>query len=404
MCNPPFYASPSELLSLSTIIFQPSTHAFTRKRLPPYSPTCTGTPTEMCTPGGELAFALRMVRESHQPHVRTRIQWISILLGLKSSVSGVISEIKSLSGKGGGANWAVTTLTHQYKGSKSGTRRWAVAWSWLGFRPGWGSAVAGISTRGMQGLGIKPFKGVSKFTILFDKFPLGRLDQVMGKVVQVLEVLEKIESAKTGRVVCWQVEGSKEGDNDGEAQTLNGWIKGDIWSRAARRRRMRLTAQLGDESSTLSCEQQVKQVFLHGTPRDGLYEEELQGMWFRISVDRVSNDEDLYDKGDETRNEYDRGDRDDCTFGEGATNSPSSYPHQQEHNSEAYCLTPPPQPYPYQELPIPQPPHLNIRRGPDTIAQEQPITVTLRWIRGRPGDTVLFESFCGMYKRKLGIA
>lgn len=324
-----------------------------------------------------------MVRESHQSHVRTRIQWFSILLGLKPSVSGVISEIKSLSGQGGGANWAVTTLTHQHKkGSRSGTRRWAVAWSWVGFRPGWGFAVAGISTRGMQGLGVKPFKGVSKFTIPVGKFPLGRLDQVMGKLVQVLEELEKVEREEKARVVFWEVEGSGD-NNEGGVQILEGWIKGDIWSRAARRRRMRLTAQLEDQSSAPSCEQQEEQMSWHVTPRDGLYEEDLQGMWFRISVSRVSSDGDLYVEEEENRDE---GDGDES---EGASNalSPS---HRQEHNSEEYCLPTPPQPYPYQETPFP--------------SSGQPITVAIRWIRGRPKDAVLFESFCGMCKRKLVLA
>ena len=335
-----------------------------------------------------------MVRESHQFHLRTRIQWFSILLGLKSSVSGVISEIKSLSGHGGGANWAVTTLTHQYaKGSRSGTRRWAIAWSWLGFRPGWGSAVAGISARGIQGLGVKPFKGVLKFNIPVAKPPLKWSDHVMGELVHVLGELEEMEGGEKGRAVCWEVEDSKGGE-DGE-QTLNGWIKGDIWSRAARRRRLRSTAKSGDESPALSCEKQEEHVSWHVTPRDGLFEEDLQGMWFRISVGRVSNG------GDEDRDE---GDEDESIFGESVNNSLSPCLHREEHGSEEYCPTPPPQPYLYQDPPITPRPLSNIQRGFDKTGQERPITVTLRWIRGHPRDTVLFESFCGMYRRKLVLA
>ena len=112
MCNPPFYASPSELLDSAKA-----------KSRPPYS-ACTGAEVEMVTEGGEVAFVARMVDESLV--LRDRVQWYTSMLGKLSSVSKIVEKLKTV----GLDNWAVTEFVQGQK-----TRRWAVAWSWMALRP-----------------------------------------------------------------------------------------------------------------------------------------------------------------------------------------------------------------------------------------------------------------------------
>ncbi|KAL8669648.1 MAG: hypothetical protein Q9168_005774 [Polycauliona sp. 1 TL-2023] len=112
ICNPPFYSSPNDLLSSAAA-----------KSRPPHS-TCTGSPIEMVTPGGEIAFVTRIITESEQ--LRDRCQWYTTMLGKYSSLAVIIEELK----KRGVVNWAVKEFV---QGGK--TRRWGVAWSWGMRRP-----------------------------------------------------------------------------------------------------------------------------------------------------------------------------------------------------------------------------------------------------------------------------
>ncbi|KAF2402047.1 hypothetical protein EJ06DRAFT_474753 [Trichodelitschia bisporula] len=113
MCNPPFFASQSELSATWT------------KSTPP-SAVCTGSESEMITPGGEVAFVTRLVAESAAPGTRDRVQWFSSLLGRLVSLRPVVEALR----QAGCANWAVGVLR---PGGK--TRRWVVAWSWGAWRP-----------------------------------------------------------------------------------------------------------------------------------------------------------------------------------------------------------------------------------------------------------------------------
>ena len=112
MCNPPFYASTTDLLNSAA-----------KKSRPPHS-ACTGANVEMVTPGGEIAFVSRMIDESKA--LKERCHWYTSMLGKYSSVEIVV---ENLSGAGV-LNWAVKDLV---QGNK--TRRWAVAWSWGDLRP-----------------------------------------------------------------------------------------------------------------------------------------------------------------------------------------------------------------------------------------------------------------------------
>ncbi|KAG5289049.1 DUF890 domain-containing protein [Histoplasma ohiense] len=112
MCNPPFYQSRDELISSAKA-----------KQRPPFS-ACTGAEVEMITPGGEVEFVTRMIRESIE--LRNRVQWYTSMVGKFSSVATLLNILR----KEGNENWAVAEFV---QGSK--TRRWAIGWSWMDYRP-----------------------------------------------------------------------------------------------------------------------------------------------------------------------------------------------------------------------------------------------------------------------------
>ena len=91
--------------------------------MPPNS-VCTGSPSEMATPGGEVSFVQRILAESLI--AGERIQWYTAMLGFLSSVSSLVASLK----EAGIDNYAVTEFV---QGSK--TRRWAVGWSFSSMRP-----------------------------------------------------------------------------------------------------------------------------------------------------------------------------------------------------------------------------------------------------------------------------
>jgi 23S rRNA (adenine1618-N6)-methyltransferase len=78
----------------------------------------------MVTKGGEVDFILRMVQESLE--LRDKVKWYTSMLGMLSSVSTVVENLKTLKND----NYAVTEFV---QGTK--TKRWAVAWSWTDWRP-----------------------------------------------------------------------------------------------------------------------------------------------------------------------------------------------------------------------------------------------------------------------------
>ena len=123
MCNPPFYESKEDMLSSAAAKQKP---AFT---------ACTGSESEMVTPGGEVAFVSKMVDESLV--LQERVQWYTSMLGKFSSVALVMQKLKN-SGIG---NYAATEFV---QGNK--TRRWGIAWSLGDMRPH--ASVA----RGLQSL------------------------------------------------------------------------------------------------------------------------------------------------------------------------------------------------------------------------------------------------------------
>ncbi|OJD13922.1 hypothetical protein AJ78_05685 [Emergomyces pasteurianus Ep9510] len=112
MCNPPFYESRHELIL-----------AAKAKQRPPFS-ACTGAEVEMITAGGEVEFVARMIRESIQ--LRDRVQWYTSMAGKFSSIATLVNLLHEVGNK----NWVVAEFV---QGSK--TRRWAIGWSWMDYRP-----------------------------------------------------------------------------------------------------------------------------------------------------------------------------------------------------------------------------------------------------------------------------
>ncbi|KKZ62279.1 hypothetical protein EMCG_00448 [[Emmonsia] crescens] len=191
MCNPPFYESRDELIS-----------AAKAKQRPPFS-ACTGAEVEMITAGGEVEFVTRMIRESVQQ--RDRVQWYTSMVGKFSSVATLVNILH----EAGNKNWAVTEFV---QGSK--TRRWAIGWSWMDYRPA-------ADTARPHGQSIPkhllPFP--SEFT--FNRPPSTPLSTTIEAVNSTIAALD----------VYWRWNSS--------TCTGLGFARGNAWSRHARRQRMK---------------------------------------------------------------------------------------------------------------------------------------------------------------------
>lgn len=112
MTNPPFYESEADMVASAK-----------SKSRPPFT-ACTGSLTEMVTPGGEVAFVQRILDESLQ--ARDKVRWYSSMLGKQSSLETLVSALREKKIN----NYAVTEFV---QGNR--TRRWAIAWSFAPMRP-----------------------------------------------------------------------------------------------------------------------------------------------------------------------------------------------------------------------------------------------------------------------------
>jgi 23S rRNA (adenine1618-N6)-methyltransferase len=186
MCNPPLYSSDADMLA-----------AYGAKAMLP-SAVCTGSTNEMICPGGDVGFVTRILDESLK--LRTRVQWYSSMLGRLVSVHQLVAKLKEY----GITNFAVTNLKAGQK-----TRRWAVAWSFGDARP-----RNGVARHGELVQAILPL--ATEWTI-----------QVPGVVAG--EAGEKVDATLECLDLKWQWRAAM---FTGVAST-----KGNVWSRAARRKR-----------------------------------------------------------------------------------------------------------------------------------------------------------------------
>ncbi|KAG5962390.1 hypothetical protein E4U57_007061 [Claviceps arundinis] len=194
MTNPPFYSSEEEMLQSAQ-----------NKHRPPYT-ACTGSTTEMVTPGGELAFVQRIFTESLVS--RGHIQWYTAMFGFLSSLTAFIETLHAENVQ----NYAVTEFVQGKK-----TRRWAVGWSFQGLRPA--QAVA-RGTRAALSKNLLPcVSEVDILTMDTRECPVRDLACGVSTAIAALEL------------VSWEWEQEKY-EGVGRAQ-------GKVWARAWRRRRQR---------------------------------------------------------------------------------------------------------------------------------------------------------------------
>ncbi|CAZ80176.1 unnamed protein product [Tuber melanosporum] len=149
-----------------------------QKDLPPSS-ACTGTTTEMVCPGGETSFVALMLNQSLQfcSILGFKNTWYTSMLGKRSSVESLVPEIKLHT-----QNYAITEF------KQGSTRRWGVAWSFGDRRP----CLAAARYESSQLRGLMPFPTEFEFDAAGDVISVG-----------------------------W------------------GTVKGNVWSRAARRAKAR---------------------------------------------------------------------------------------------------------------------------------------------------------------------
>ncbi|KAL8953443.1 MAG: hypothetical protein Q9183_007328 [Haloplaca sp. 2 TL-2023] len=159
----------------------------------------------MVTPGGETAFISRIIAESIV--LGERCQWYTSLLGKLSSVSFVVDELKAKGIK----NWCVKEFVTG--GGK--TRRWGVGWSWGSRRP------REDVCRGVTGT------GVPKHLLPFPTEFSFRLTPKMG----IDAAAERLNEIMEGLELQWQYRSA--------LATGVGFAKGNVWSRAARRKQLR---------------------------------------------------------------------------------------------------------------------------------------------------------------------
>jgi len=191
MCNPPFYTSIDAMFESAK-----------SKALPPAS-ACTGTTTEMVySPSGEVGFANRMLQESLV--LRTRVGWYTTLFSRPSSVHAMVESLRQVPDIAG--NWAITEFI------QGTTKRWAVGWSFRDRRPARHVAVCKVPA----------LKGCSPFPPEV-QFAVERNAAAIGKEVQML--LDELETLNR-----------KSGQTPIEFYAE---VRGDMWSRAARRAKTR---------------------------------------------------------------------------------------------------------------------------------------------------------------------
>lgn len=279
LTNPPFHPSASSLLASAAL-----------KSRPPHS-ACTGALVEMVTPGGETAFAARLIAESAV--LRGHVRWFTTLLGKYSSVGVVVEELK----RKGVRNWDVRAFVQGTSSSSSRTRRWGVGWSWGGRRP-----VLGDDHGVPRGL--LPFPG--RFAVL-----------VPGASVR--GVAGKLEEVFGGMDLRWGFRP--------EFSAGVGSARANVWSRAARR------------------QQQQQQQRVSGEEGGG------EGRGEDDGGQNLRNDKEMKDDDDDDDSEED------------------------EEPALGFKV----------QLRVPE-------EGNGT-------EVVVSWVRG--SESVLFESFCGMLKRRL---
>ncbi|KAF9351071.1 hypothetical protein BGX26_010820 [Mortierella sp. AD094] len=193
MCNPPFYEDEQDI--------QEGLEA--KAELP--SAVCLGTSNEMMTSGGEVQFVKQMVNESQQ--LQARISWYTSMLGKKSSVDKITSHLKACKI----LNYTLTTF-HQGR-----TTRWAVAWSF-------GQEHAPLAS--IQRTSNKMIKLTPSVTTL--SFPVAgiTIESAANRMKDIFSQLQIGQESNSN---------ISTGDDETAQRIIQGRVKANTWSRAARR-------------------------------------------------------------------------------------------------------------------------------------------------------------------------
>ncbi|XXG95137.1 hypothetical protein Hte_001397 [Hypoxylon texense] len=222
MVNPPFYASAAELADLA------------RQKARPPSGACTGAPVEMVyAGGGEVGFVRRLVDESLV--LRGRVQWYTAMLGKQSSLDVLIADLKDRCGV---TNYAVTAFV---QGNR--TRRWALGWSFGSRRPSL-SASRGCEPPGGKKLLPPPTETtVATWPASSSSSSSVSPERLERSVCDVMTTLDLVEWS-------W----------DPPRSRGIGFVDGNVWSRAYRRKKARGGAEaVGDDGPSSSPEQEQGQ-------------------------------------------------------------------------------------------------------------------------------------------------
>ncbi|KAG0659122.1 hypothetical protein C6P46_005293 [Rhodotorula mucilaginosa] len=262
MCNPPFYGSAEEIASLEA-----------GKASLPFA-ICTGADNEMVTPGGEVAFVSRMIRETRTLG-RSRIKWFTSLLGKYSSIAPLIDELKSCKI----LNYHVSALP-----MRGHTTRWVLSWSIQDWRvPPFlikdTIAREGVSpTTAGPSFPLKRFLSPATAPLVFvpTTGPRRTADDnaVRDRVTDALrnalhELVQVGEQAAEGRDFEWSDEPTGGGSGGGGVaqpdRTFRVTASRNVWSRKARR-----VAALADAAAPKPelSQEQVEQAPASGVTKD----------------------------------------------------------------------------------------------------------------------------------------
>ncbi|KAH0842288.1 hypothetical protein FOPE_07265 [Fonsecaea pedrosoi] len=322
LTNPPFYDSTESLVDSAR-----------QKSRPPNS-SCTGSAVEMITPGGEVGFVSKLVAESRLPANKTKIQWFSAMLGKLSSVGAVV---ESLRGSGCG-NYAVTEFVQGQK-----TRRWCVAWSWMGYRPPNDVARSVGSGSGVEKKLLPPITETEfevEVPVRGGDGPLSVLDRVAAEIQRLDGVLWKIDRASgVGMFMARD---------------------GDVWSRKARRRKQEAEREHGSESQPRA--KRIANEHARGSRHDA--------------------DTDMKDDDDEDNDDEEPEPEPALVVRISISPSPPSSSRSAFRGAEQTHDTP--------------------STSTPTSALQTQNQIHMRHLQGE--DPVLFESFCGWLKRKMVVA
>lgn len=295
MTNPPFYTSPTALLSSARA-----------KNRPPNS-ACTGTETEMVCEGGEVAWVERLIVESKFLHAQGRVsvRWTTSMLGHLASVALVVGVLK----REGCGDYVITEFV---QGSK--TRRWGLGWSWEGWRVG--DEVGRDVGPGVE-RGLLPVSTRFEWEVELAGKSQGRgrrnereeWREVGRWVDEVVEELDDAEEEEDGEDEADSLGLQRPGVRwrwDVKAQSgVGACTKGDCWSRKARRARemqkrsrlRRISDGVGDEDAPMQDHDDDG-----GEGRAHLVEEKRKKMVFKITVSPWTGSSDASTSGTASTN------------------------------------------------------------------------------------------------------